>query len=124
MCIKKIDHFVITTANIIACCDFYQKLGFRIETQDGRYAFFAGDFKINVHIKGSELSPHAQHVTVGSADFCFEISGAIDTFKQHLIEQHIEIELGVVPRSGTNGIMESIYLRDPDGNLLEFSSYE
>lgn len=122
--IKKIDHIVITTSNIEACIGFYACLGFLPQNAGGRYELFAGDFKINVHIKDHELSPHAQYVQTGSADLCFEIIGDINNFKAELLEQGIAIELGVVKRIGANGSMCSIYLRDPDGNLVEFCSYE
>lgn len=122
--IKKIDHIVITTSDIKACIGFYTCLGFSSQNPGGRYELFAGDFKINVHIKNQELSPHAQYVQTGSADLCFEIIGDIDHFKAALLEKGLVIELGVVKRIGVNGNMRSIYLRDPDGNLIEFCSYE
>lgn len=122
--IKKIDHVVITTNNIDASCLFYQALGFQIEKTADRYAFFAGDFKINVHLKGSELQPHARNISVGSADLCFEITIPIAEFELFLLKQNLPFELGNVLRIGVKGMMQSIYLRDPDGNLLEFSSYE
>ncbi len=122
--IKKIDHIVITTRNINACLDFYTKLGFEVKAQNNRYELFAGDFKINVHILGKELSPHAQNVQSGSADICFEISGDIDAYMQELQSKGFIVELGVVSRNGVRGEMKSCYLRDPDGNLLEFASYQ
>lgn len=122
--IKKIDHAVITTAKLDQCIAFYIALGFNVKDGGGRYELFAGDFKINVHIKGRELSPHAQNVQTGSADLCFEITGNINDFKVQLQSKGIEIELGVVPRTGVLGAMQSIYMRDPDGNLIEFCAYE
>lgn len=122
--IKKIDHIVITTSGIKDCITFYEKLGFTTQSAGGRYELYGGDFKINVHIKGSELSPRAHNVQTGSADFCFEITGDIKMLKEELIAKGLCIELGVVGRSGVNGNMDSIYLRDPDGNLVEFCSYK
>ncbi len=122
--IKKIDHIVITTGNIDTCLGFYKKLGFEVKAQNDRYELFSGDFKINVHILGKELSPHAQNVQSGSADICFEISGDIDTYMQEFQQKGFIIELGTVPRNGVRGEMKSCYLRDPDGNLLEFASYK
>lgn len=122
--IKKVDHLVITVSKIKVCLDFYQKLGFTPKEGDGRYELFAGDFKINVHILGHELSPHAQNVQTGSADLCFEIDGSIEQYKKDIEANGIEILLGIVTRAGARGTMQSIYLRDPDQNLLEFSSYE
>lgn len=122
--IKKIDHFVITTTDIEKCFSFYEKIGFISKETDGRYELFAGDFKINVHIKGEELEPKAQNVQTGSADFCFEIDEDINILKDRLSKSNIEIELGIVQRNGVKGKMKSIYLRDIDGNLIELSSYK
>lgn len=122
--IKKIDHIVITTAQPSACIAFYGKLGFTARDAGGRYELFAGDFKINVHVRGSELSPHASNVQPGSADLCFEINEGLDEFKSELELKGLNIELGIVSRTGVNGVMQSIYLRDPDGNLVEFCSYK
>lgn len=122
--IKKIDHIVITTADIDACTAFYRALGFDCREANGRWELFSGDFKINVHRKGFELEPKAQNVTAGSADLCFEICIPIEQCKDKLLEQGLEIELGVVLRYGVSGEMKSVYLRDPDGNLVELCSYE
>lgn len=124
MTIKKIDHIVITTANPEACLAFYEKCGFQIHRNDQRYELFAGDFKINVHVKGRELSPHAGNIQTGSADLCFEITGSLETFRSKIEGKGLLIELGIVERTGVNGSMRSIYLRDADDNLVEFCSYE
>lgn len=121
--IKKIDHMVITTECLGECLEFYRLLGFSVRDAGGRFELFSGDFKINVHIRHRELSPHAAHVQAGSADLCFEISGDVDVWKRELLSKGLAIELGVVERTGVNGPMRSIYLRDPDGNLIEFCSY-
>lgn len=122
--IQKIDHLVITTAQPEACLAFYTALGFRPRAADGRYELFAGDFKINVHVLGSELSPHAGCVTPGSADLCFEISNSLEAFVSKLTASGLSVALGIVNRNGVKGPMRSVYLRDPDGNLVEFCSYE
>lgn len=122
--IKKLDHLVITTAHLSESLAFYEKLGFQVKSGNGRYELFAGDFKINVHLKGKELSPHAEHVQTGSGDFCFEIEGELEAFKTLLEQQNLTIELGIVTRNGVLGPMDSIYLRDPDGNLIEFCKYQ
>ncbi len=120
--LKKIDHLVITTSQIEPCLKFYKALGFNANFTNNRYELLAQDFKINVHVMGRELSPHAKNIQTGSADFCIEVQ-CIEDFKQCLERQGIEIELGIVNRTGVKGSMKSIYLRDPDGNLLEFCSY-
>lgn len=121
--IKKIDHLVITTDKPEECLGFYEKLGFPVRDGHGRYELFAGDFKINVHVKGRELLPHAEHVQTGSADLCFELSESLETFKTAIEAAGIVPESAVVDRHGVRGAMRSLYVRDPDGNLLEFCSY-
>lgn len=121
--IKKIDHAVITTSRLVECLDFYKKMGFEIRQGDGRYELFAGDFKINVHVKGEELFPHAGYIQTGSADLCFEITGSLVELKAELAKNEIKVVMGIVERIGRKGAMQSIYVRDPDENLLEFCSY-
>ena len=122
--IQKIDHVVITARDVAATLAFYQRLGFEVREGGGRQELYAGDFKINVHTLGRELSPHARQVQPGSADLCFEITGGIAALQQRLESDGVPVELGVVSRTGVRGSMRSLYLRDPDGNLLEFCSYE
>lgn len=121
--IKKIDHLVITTNNIEACLLFYKSIGFTIKDGSGRCELFAGDFKINVHILRHELFPHAENIQTGSVDLCFETTDNIHKLKAEFETKGIVVELGVVGRSGTKGNMKSFYLRDPDGNLIEFCNY-
>ena len=121
--IRKIDHIVITTAHPSQCLSFYEKLGFAARNAGGRYELFAGDFKINVHVKGKELTPHAAKVRPGSADLCFEIDCGLESCRERLEAKGLCVELGIVGRTGVKGGMRSIYLRDPDGNLVELCSY-
>ncbi|WP_394922511.1 VOC family protein [uncultured Robinsoniella sp.] len=122
--IQKIDHIVITAKDMFSTVAFYEKLGFISKYQGERCELYAGNFKINVHLLGHELFPHAKNVQTGSGDFCFEISGDIEDFQKELKEKGLCIETDVVERHGVHGAMKSIYLRDPDGNLVELSSYE
>lgn len=122
--ILKVDHMVITTGDLAACLAFYKALGFRAQDAGGRWELFSGDFKINVHSKGHEVEPKAGHVQTGSADFCFETGCSIVGFRDMLIQKGIDIELGIVTRHGVRGEMRSIYLRDPDENLIELCGYE
>ncbi|HKL73190.1 MAG TPA: VOC family protein [Candidatus Onthovivens sp.] len=122
--IRKIDHVVITTKNIEKCVYFYHLLGFKVQNTDFGYALFAGDFKINVHQLGKELEPHALNVTLGSNDLCFEIDDNLEEFKEDLIKKGVIIEEGIVKRNGVFGPMNSIYVRDYDGNLIEFCNYK
>lgn len=122
--LRKIDHLVITTESMEACIDFYEKLGFTAVDGGARFELYSGDFKINVHYQGRELLPKAASPLPGSADLCFEIDGSISECKAHLLSQGLSIVLGPVTRHGVNGEMKSLYLRDPDGNLIELCSYE
>lgn len=121
--ICKVDHMVITTDSVAACIAFYKALGFRAQDAGERWELFCGDFKINVHRKGHELEPKARHVQQGSADFCLETDGPMAACRDALVQKGLEIELGIVTRHGARGEMHSVYLRDPDGNLIELCSY-
>jgi len=121
---RRLDHLVITTKDINRCADFYRRLGFSVQERGGRYEALAGDFKINIHVLGHELEPKARNVGTGSTDFCIEIDAKMPHFIEFLTAQGIAIELGPVQRHGAKGVMTSVYVRDTDGNLLEFASYE
>lgn len=121
--IKRLDHFVITTDNLPECIKFYEILGFRFKSEMNKHAFYCESFKINVHQKGKELQPHARHIQIGSADFCFELSIDINECVKVLKSNEIELVVGPVYRSGFKGLMNSIYIYDPDGNLIELSCY-
>lgn len=122
--ILKVDHFVITTANIRACIGFYETLGFQARQAGSRWELFTGDFKINVHLLGHELEPKAAAVQPGSADFCFELDIPLALCRQSLCDRGLVPESGIVTRHGVSGEMHSFYLRDPDGNLIELCSYD
>lgn len=121
--IRKLDHLVITTARLDACIAFYRALGFKAMDAGGRWELFARDFKINVHIKGHELDPRAAHVQTGSADLCFELDCPMAEGLTQLEHAGIPVELGPVARQGVRGSMASVYLRDPDKNLIELCAY-
>lgn len=121
--IKCIDHFVITTPNPQAISCFYQKLGFTATKKPDEIVLALGDFKIHVQIVGKELYPHAQHVQPGSVDICFHVAETIQEVEQQLKTADLAVEVGPVPRVGAHGNMTSVYLRDPDGNLVELGSY-
>ncbi len=123
MKITSLDHVVLTVSDPGATCDFYQKLpGVEvIGFGEGRKALAFGIQKINLHQAGNEFEPRAARPTPGSADLCFLCEGEVEALQQHLEESGIAIIEGPVMRSGARGAMDSIYCRDPDGNLIELS---
>lgn len=125
MKLDRIDHFVLTVASIDATCAFYtQVLGMTVtEFAGGRKALSFGSQKINLHERGKEFEPKAQTPTPGSGDFCLITTTPIQDVLAQLNAMNIEIEDGIVPRTGATGPIQSVYLRDPDGNLIEISEY-
>lgn len=125
MKINRLDHLVLTVKSIENSCMFYQKvLGMEvIRFGQGRTALTFGNQKINLHETGKEFEPKAAVPTAGSADLCFITETPITAAMEHLDALNIPIEEGPVKRTGALGEMDSVYIRDPDGNLLELSSY-
>ncbi len=122
MRVESLDHLVLTVSDIEATVRFYESLGMRREDfGDGRVALRFGDQKLNLHEAGNEIEPHAALPTSGSADLCFLVSGDIDEVAQSLSRAGIPVELGPVRRTGATAAIISLYLRDPDGNLVELS---
>ena len=127
--ITGLDHFVLTVADIPATVAFYTGvLGMREEVfypADGstRTALKFGNQKINLHQAGREFDPKAEHPVAGSADFCLLTETPLDVWQAHLEAQGVAIEEGPVKRTGARGVIESLYIRDPDRNLVEISRY-
>lgn len=124
MKIKNLDHLVLTVKDINGSCDFYQSvLGMeKVVFSEGRVALKYGQQKINLHEYGKEFEPKAKLPTPGSADLCFLVETELEDVIEHLKVCAIEIIEGPVARTGANGAIISIYIRDPDGNLLELSN--
>jgi catechol 2,3-dioxygenase-like lactoylglutathione lyase family enzyme len=122
MRIDRLDHLVLTVADLDATIAFYaEKLGMEAQTfGEGRRALAFGDQKINPHQAGAEFEPKAAVPTRGSGDLCFIAHGPIEEIAHELGQL---VELGPVERTGALGTMDSVYLRDPDGNLIEVSVY-
>ena len=125
MKLSRIDHFVLTVADIAATCRFYSDiLGMEVVRYgDHRMALQFGRQKINLHEKGQEFDPKAASPMPGSADFCLITETDIDEVTQHLQSAGVEIEVGPVSRTGALGLITSIYVRDPDRNLVEIATY-
>ncbi|CUH63259.1 Virulence protein [Thalassovita gelatinovora] len=123
-----LDHLVLTVADLSATVAFYSEvLGMRADRFDAvddssRWALYFGTQKINLHQAGAEFLPKARHAAPGSADLCFLSQTRVADWARHLVKAGVEIELGPVRRSGATGPILSIYLRDPDGNLIEISN--
>lgn len=123
MKISALDHLVLTVADIDATIGFYTSvLGMdAITFAEGRKALRFGGQKINLHQSGAEFEPKAAACMPGSADLCFLLEGTLEEAMRHLEQCGVAIEEGPVARTGAQGSLKSIYIRDPDGNLLELS---
>lgn len=126
--INHLDHLVLTTANEDACVDFYTRvLGMKLESFIGgtqpveRKAFKFGNQKINLHIKGKEFEPKADIPTPGSLDLCFIADRPLEQVISKLAEMDWPIVEGPVIRTGATAKIKSVYVRDPDKNLIEIS---
>jgi len=91
---------------------------------DDRKALLFGDQKINLHQHGQEFEPKARRPKPGSADLCFITGTPIQDAAAHARSCGVEIIEGPVPKTGAKGPIDSIYFRDPDGNLIEVSNYQ
>ncbi len=125
MNLDRLDHLVLTVRDLEVTCEFYSRvLGMQvIRFGETRLALQFGQQKLNLHQVGKEFEPKANCPTPGSADLCFITEKPLAQVKKHLQAQGISIEAGIVPRTGAVGAIASLYIRDPDGNLLELSNY-
>jgi catechol 2,3-dioxygenase-like lactoylglutathione lyase family enzyme len=123
--IERIDHLVLTVSDLDATIAFYTDvLGMKEKTfGDGRKALHFGEQKINLHRAGDEFQPHAHRPTPGSADLCFVTSRSLDDVVSNLQDRGVSVVEGPVSRTGAVGTIESVYVRDPDDNLLEIAVY-
>lgn len=121
----RLDHLVLTVRDIDATCDFYARaLGMEIVTfGEKRQALKFGRQKINLHQAGRAFHPKAHNPGPGTADLCFVTRCPIADVVDHLTRQGIAIESGPVIRTGALGPIQSVYIRDPDKNLLEIANY-
>lgn len=126
--IDHLDHLVLTTAHEEACIRFYTEvLGMQLESFVGgtppvtRRAFRFGQQKINLHVKGREFEPKAHTPVPGALDLCFIADRPLDAVIAHLRAHQVGIIEGPVLRTGATGRIRSVYVRDPDLNLIEIS---
>ncbi|MEM1385374.1 MAG: VOC family protein [Pseudomonadota bacterium] len=122
--IQSLDHLVLTVADLDATIRFYTRaLGMKAVTfGEGRRALSFGAQKINLHKAGAEFEPRATHPRPGSADLCFLTDRPLSAVAAHLQAEGVAVELGPVARTGATGPISSLYLRDPDGNLIEIAN--
>lgn len=125
MKVKSLDHFVLTVFNIERTISFYTRmLGMEeITFGNNRKALAFGEQKINLHEYGNEFEPKAKKTCTGSADICFITTTPINEYQSFLLSNGVDIEEGPVQRTGAKGIIHSIYIRDPDENLIEIANY-
>lgn len=124
MQVDSLDHIVFTVRDLQASIDFYLRaLGMREVTfAGGRKALSFGRQKINLHLAGKEFEPKADKPVPGSADVCFLTETPVEQFAAHLAKLGIEVIEGPVPKTGAVGALTSIYIRDPDNNLIEIAN--
>lgn len=126
--LSALDHLVLTVADIQTTVSFYEGVFgmtahmFNPANGTEHWALSFGQQKINLHQAGAEFEPKADCPTPGSADLCFLSDTPLAEWSAHLTEHDIPVELGPVPRTGAAGALTSLYVRDPDHNLIEISN--
>jgi len=124
MKITQLDHLVLTVKSIDASCAFYsQILGMEvIEFGEGRKALKFGNQKFNLHQVGKEFEPKADKPTAGAIDLCLITETPLEKVIEALGEQGVTIEDGPIERTGATAKLLSVYIRDPDLNLIEIAN--
>lgn len=124
--VTSLDHLVLTVADLDKTVTFYTNiLGMEArEFGENRLALHFGNQKINLHRAGHEFEPKATKSQPGSADLCFLVKEPVDQTAAHLTKDGISIEEGPVQRTGATGPVISLYIRDPDGNLIELAHHQ
>ncbi len=125
MRIDRLDHLVLTVNDVDATAEFYVRvLGMtEVTFHRDRRALLFGTSRIHLHPAGQEYEPKAARPAPGSADLCLISSEPLDMVIAELRLNGVEIEVGPVERTGATGAINSVYVRDPDRNLIEISTY-
>ena len=128
--ICSVDHIVMTVADMSKTIDFYcSVLGTKMveflppNVGPARKSLHFGKQKINLHDAASPYVPHAKVPQAGSVDLCFITTQSLDDWQRHLANHDVSVEEGPVRKTGATGKLMSLYIRDPDGNLIEISNY-
>lgn len=119
------DHIVFTVRDLEETISFYRDiLGMEaVQFGEGRWALKFGSNKINLHEKGHEFEPKAENPTPGAMDICLLTDESIERWIEFLMSRNIRILEGPVQRTGAMGVITSVYINDPDSNLIEISRY-
>ena len=122
--IRSLDHLVITASDLKATIAFYTRvLGMEhVEFGNGLHAVHFGVQKFNIHDRNTAAAPKARVIVPGSEDFCLLTDTPIDDVLAHLGACDVAVEIGPVRRQGAAGTLNSVYFRDPDGNLVEVAN--
>ncbi len=124
MRISHLDHLVLTISDLEKSLRFYGNvLDMRVERTGQKWAVRFGKQKINFHVRPAEFLPAAKAPTPGSADLCLITEDSLESVLSELNEKGVAIEEGIVQRTGSQGPISSIYIRDPDQNLIEIGRY-
>lgn len=125
MQIDRLDHLVLTVADVDRTCEFYTRvMGMEVvHFGEGRTALKFGQQKINLHPADKIPGLVADHPTPGSGDLCFITSTPLTEVMTHIAQCNVPIVAGPGPRAGAIGTIQSVYIRDPDQNLIEISNY-
>jgi catechol 2,3-dioxygenase-like lactoylglutathione lyase family enzyme len=124
--VERIDHLVLNVADLEASAEWYGRvLGMRREIAEGRTIMWFGEQKLHLRPvdAGQEEWFTGRHPAPGSDDLCFAADADLADITAHLATCGVEIEVGPVQRAGARGVMTSVYCRDPDGSLIEISTY-
>ena len=120
--LRGLDHVVLTVRDVDRTVAFYESLGAtEVEFGEGRRALEVGAQRINLHVAGAEIAPHARAPAPGTGDLCLLLDGSVDEALAGLSAAGIPVEVGPVERTGAAGPLRSVYVRDPDGNLVELA---
>lgn len=122
--IESLDHLVLTVRDVEATIAFYVGvLGMREETfGDGRRALHFGAQSLVLHEPGAEATPHAASAAPGSANLCLVTRMPVEGVVRVLEDHGLAVEQGPVERHGATGALLSVFVRDPDGNLVELAN--